>query len=232
VKQIPPTITKHISQFKTAIYFHQCEKTIMHHIDFQKAIDYQQKNLTDEEMNTISQHLPNCAKCQEEVAMAQQFLSTSQNLSAPSPGLLNRVQAAFRRKQERLAERTERKANLQFDSWAQLAAMSVRGVPQERQLLFHEDEFDLDLQVMNDRESNTYTIRGQLLGDFPDDTPDELEGIALSLKNKTTQQTRQGLTDQYGRFAFSQIDQADYELFVALKERDIVINLESLSIIE
>ena len=123
------------------------------------------------------------------------------------------------------------KASLEFDSWFQLAAIGVRGVPQERQLLFHEDEFDLDLQVMNDRESETYTIRGQLLGSFADNTPSELEGIALHLKNKTTQQSSTGLTDQYGRFSFSQIDQTDYELFVELKERDIVINLESLSII-
>lgn len=202
----------------------------MSHINFQKAIDYQQKTLSVEEMNNISQHLLNCATCQDELAVAQHFLSTPQNLSAPPPGLLNRVKAAFRRKQEHLPERTERKAYLQFDSWAQLAALGMRGVPQERQLLFHEDEFDLDIQVMNDRKTETYTIRGQLLGSFADDSPGELEGIALNLKNKTTEQIRQGLTDQYGRFSFSQIDQADYELFVELKERDIVINLESLSI--
>ena len=202
----------------------------MNHLDFQKAIDYLQKTLSTEETTQIDQHLSNCSHCQEEIEIAQNFLTAPQNLSTPSPNLLNRVTTAFKRKQERLTTRTEHKAALQFDSWSQLVALGVRGVPQERQLLFHEDEFDLDLQVMNDREAEKYTMRGQLLGGFADDTSDNLEGISLKLRNKTDGQIRQGLTDQYGRFSFSLVDQADYELFVELKEQDIIINLESLSI--
>ena len=202
----------------------------MNHLDFQKAIDYLQKTLSTEETTQIDQHLSNCSHCQEEIEIAQNFLTAPQNLSTPSPNLLNRVTTAFKRRQERLTTRTEHKAALQFDSWSQLVALGVRGVPQERQLLFHEDEFDLDLQVMNDREAEKYTMRGQLLGGFADDTSDNLEGISLKLRNKTDGQIRQGLTDQYGRFSFSLVDQADYELFVELKERDIIINLESLSI--
>jgi hypothetical protein len=144
--------------------------------------------------------------------------------------LLNRVTVAFRHKQARLSERIAQEAHLQFDSWSQLSALGARGVPQERQLLFHEAEFDLDLQVMNNRETGMYTMRGQLLGSFADEMPDELEGISLTLKNKATGQIRGGLTDNYGRFAFSLVDQANYELLVALKERDIVVNLDSLSI--
>ena len=202
----------------------------MNHIDFQKAIDYLQKAIQTEEITQIDQHLLDCSHCQEEIEMAKSFLTASQNLSVPSPNLLNRVTTAFKRKQERLSQRSERKAALQFDSWALLAAQGVRGIPQERQLLFHEDKFDLDLQVMNDREAEKYTMRGQLLGSFGSDTSDNLEGISLRLRNKTDGQSRQGLTDQYGRFSFSLVDQADYELFVELKERDIIINLESLSI--
>lgn len=202
----------------------------MKHLDFQQAIEYLQKALSPAELSQIEQHLQTCTVCHQEIETAQQFINATQNLSAPSPNILNRVTAAFRRKQERLANRTEQKAALQFDSWAQLVALGVRGVPQERQLLFHEDKFDLDLQVMNDREAKTYTMRGQMLGSFAQDTSDDLEGVSLTLRNKTNGQSRQGLTDQYGRFSFSQLDQSDYELFVALKERDIVINLESLSI--
>ena len=202
----------------------------MNHLDFQNAIDYLQKTLPTEEAAQIDQHLSDCSQCQEEIEIAQNFLAAPQALSAPSQNLLNRVTTAFKRKQERLTTRTERKAALQFDSWSQLVALGVRGVPQERQLLFHGDEFDLDLQVMNDREAEKYTMRGQLLGDLVSDTTETLEGISLRLRNKTNGQSRQGLTDQYGRFSFSLVDQADYELFVELKERDIIINLESLSI--
>ncbi len=207
----------------------------MCHIDFQKAIDYLQNSLPAEEADSLSQHLPICTTCQQELETAQQFLAalqngTPQNLTAPSPSLLNRVTAAFRHKQARLSERIAQEASLQFDSWSQLSALGVRGVPQERQLLFHEAEFDLDLQVMNNHETETYTMRGQLLGSFADEMPDELEGISLTLKNKTTGQIRSGLTDNYGRFSFSLVEQSDYELFVELQERDIVINLESLSI--
>ncbi|MFO7682027.1 MAG: carboxypeptidase-like regulatory domain-containing protein [Chloroflexota bacterium] len=203
----------------------------MGHINYQAAINYIQKTLPAEEITSIDEHLPTCLPCQEEVAAARLFLTAPQNLPAPSASLLKRVTTAFRRKQERLLERSEQKANLQFDSWSQLVAQGVRGVPQERQLLFHDNEFDLDLQVMNDRDMAAYTIRGQLLGGFADDAPDELEGITLNLINKANGQVKQGLTDQYGRFSFSQIEQADYELFVELKDRDLVINLESLSII-
>ena len=202
----------------------------MNHLDFQNAIHYLQKTLPTEEAAQIDQHLSDCSQCQEEIEIAQNFLAAPQALSAPSQNLLNRVTTAFKRKQERLTTRTERKAALQFDSWSQLVALGVRGVPQERQLLFHEDEFDLDLQVMNDREAEKYTMRGQLLGDLVSDTTETLEGISLRLRNKTNGQSRQGLTDQYGRFSFSLVDQADYELFVELKEQDIIINLESLSI--
>lgn len=202
----------------------------MNHLDFQQAIEYLQKGMPPDETAQIDQHVLTCTACQQEIEVAQQFIAAPQNLSAPSPNLLNRVTAAFRRKQERLTNRTEQKAALQFDSWAQLVALGVRGVPQERQLLFHEDEFDLDLQVMNDRETKTYTMRGQMLGSFASDTANDLEGVSLKLRNKTNGQNRQGLTDQYGRFSFSQLDQSDYELFVELKERDIVINLESLAI--
>jgi hypothetical protein len=202
----------------------------MNHLDFQKAIDYLQKILSTEETTQIDHHLATCSQCQEEIEIAKNFLTAPKNLSTPSPNLLNRVTTAFKRKQERLTTRTERKAALQFDSWSQLVALGVRGVPQERQLLFHEDAFDLDLQVMNDREAEKYTMRGQLLGDLVSDTTDTLEGISLRLRNKTNGQSRQGLTDQYGRFSFSLVDQADYELFVELKEQDIIINLESLSI--
>ncbi|MBE2220400.1 MAG: carboxypeptidase regulatory-like domain-containing protein [Anaerolineae bacterium] len=204
----------------------------MNHLDFQQAIEYLQKILPPEEMTRVTQHLPTCTACQHEIEIAQQFMNSPQTLPTPSPNLVNRVTAAFRRKQERLTNRTEQKATLQFDSWSQLVALGVRGIPQERQLLFHEDEFDLDLQVMNDRETKTYTMRGQMLGSFANDTADDLEGVALTLKNKKNGQRRQSLTDQYGRFSFSQLDQSDYELFVALKERDIIINLESLSITE
>lgn len=216
-----------------AVYQNQAQthQVIMDHIDFQAAINYLQKTLPAEELTSIDAHLPTCLPCREEVAAAKLFLAAPQNLPAPSASLLNRVTTAFRRKQAKLSERSAQKASLQFDSWSQLVTLGVRGVPQERQLLFHDNEFDLDLQVMNDRDMAAYTMRGQLFGGFAGDAPGELEGITLNLINKANGQVKQGLTDQYGRFSFSQIEQADYELLVELKDRDMVINLESLSII-
>ena len=79
----------------------------MNHLDFQQAIEYLQKTLPNDKTNLIDQHLLACATCQQEIEVARQFMGTPQNLSAPSPNLLNRVTAAFRRKQERLDNRIE-----------------------------------------------------------------------------------------------------------------------------
>jgi hypothetical protein len=202
----------------------------MKEIEFQTLIDYLDDNLTESERMAVETYLEEDPTGQQELARARQALAGlwSDDMVEPSPSLVARVRAAFRRQLNRGSDRPLRRAELQFDSWAQLP-QGVRGVPQERQLLFHEGAYDLDLQVAQAQTPNDYVMRGQLLADSPG-LQNELEGILLNLRNTTTGQERRGLTDQYGRFSFSQLSKGEYLLLVELDSYDIVIVLESLSL--
>lgn len=203
----------------------------MKEIEFQTLIDYLNDSLTESERTAVEAYLEEDPTGQQELARARQALAglRSDDMVAPSPSLMARVQAAFRHRLNRGSDRPQRQAELQFDSWAQPMPQGVRGIPQERQLLFHHGAYDLDLQVVQAQTPNDYVMRGQLLADSPG-LQNELEGILLNLRNTTTGQERRGLTDQYGRFSFSQLSKGEYLLLVELDSYDIVIVLESLSL--
>lgn len=203
----------------------------MKKVDFQMLVDYLQGDLDEVERAVVEQHIQHDPHGREEVARARQTVARLQEapLAAPPPSLLGRVQAAFQQKRRAQANRVRHEALLQFDSWAQPSPVGVRGLPQERQLLFHQGNYDLDLQVVTDRAANAYIMRGQLLSDSTT-VQHELEGIALNLRHPASGQERRSLTDAYGRFTFSHLDQGNYVLLVELQSYDIVIVLESLAI--
>jgi len=143
-----------------------------------------------------------------------------ETLTAPEPTLLNRLTAAFRRKQARQEERPSLAATLKFDNWTQPAALGVRGVAtRDRQLLFSEGDFDLDLQIVKDAENNTFSVRGQLL-QVEEDA--QLEGIELRLIQTDGSRSRR-VTDEYGRFHFSHCLPGNYTLQVILDDHDIIL---------
>jgi hypothetical protein len=136
---------------------------------------------------------------------------------------LNRLTAAFRRKQARNTERPSQEAALKFDNWTQTPALGMRGgTARERQLLFSEGTFDLDLQIVKDAETNTFTVRGQLL-QLDEVYPNtELEGIELRLSQADSSESLR-VTDEYGRFHFSHCSPGDYTLHVILDDHDIIL---------
>ena len=148
--------------------------------------------------------------------------------SLPETDLINRVTAAFQRKQTRQQKRPSLPATLQFDNWTQSAALGIRGNGlRERQLLFSEGAFDLDLQIVEDPTTHLVVIRGQLL---PMNEPEEvlsLEGIELHLINDDGVHSRR-ITDEYGRFHFSNCLPGEYSLRVLLDDHDII--LKSLTV--
>jgi hypothetical protein len=149
-------------------------------------------------------------------------------LAAPEPALLSRITAAYRRKQNRNNQRPSLPATLKFDNWNQPAALGMRGgVPKERQLLFSEGTFDLDLQIVKDTGSDTFSVRGQLLQIDEVHPNSIMEGIELHLIRPDSGRTRR-VTDEYGRFHFSFCSPGNYTLQVILDDRDII--LESLAI--
>ena len=153
---------------------------------------------------------------------------SDENLTAPEPNLLSRVQAAYRRRQSRKNERPSLPAALKFDNWTQTAALGVRGgIPRERQLLFSEGAFDLDVQIVKDAEDDTLSVRGQLLQMDDVYLDAVMEGIEIQLIHPDGLTSRR-LTDEYGRFHFSNCFPGDYTLRVILDDHDII--LESLAV--
>ena len=147
----------------------------------------------------------------------------NESLTAPEPTLLNRVTAAFRRKQTRQAERPTLAATLKFDNWTHAPALGVRGgAARERQLLFSEGVFDLDLQIVKDAENNSFTVRGQLLQTDEVYPNAQLEGIELHLGQEDGSKSLR-VTDEYGRFHFSYCSPGEYTLQVILDDRDIIL---------
>jgi hypothetical protein len=146
-----------------------------------------------------------------------------ESLTAPEPALLNRLTAAFRRKQARKADRPSLDAALKFDNWTQTPALGMRGsAVRERQILFSEGDFDLDLQIVKDAENSTFTIRGQLLQIDEVYPNSQLEGIELRLSQTDGNQSLR-VTDEYGRFHFSYCAPGEYTLQVILDDHDIIL---------
>jgi len=191
------------------------------HLSFHTLMTYSNDNLNDAERKEVETHLAACSDCQSELALVRRIVGAmrGEDLVTPSSSLIDRILTAFRRKQARLPERPHRRATLQFDSWTKLAPLGVRGTPQERQILFSEDEYDLDLQIARDVESDTFVLRGQILDG--EAQPYGLEGIELCLSSSCID--RYGLTDTLGRFSFSQLSQGDYSLQVILEDQDIFV---------
>ena len=99
----------------------------------------------------------------------------------------------------------------------------MRGLPQDRQLLFHEGVYDLDLQLVNDRATDAVTMRGQLLS--ASRLRQDLEGVPIRLYHLLSGMNRRGITDGYGRFSFSHLEKGDYTLTVAMHSYDIILAL-------
>ena len=141
----------------------------------------------------------------------------------PSDGLMNAVLSAFRRKQTSSATKKKDSAELQFDSWANGVALGMRGTPQERQLLFSNTDYDLDLQIARDTTTNLHQVQGQLLHNVM--TDEDLGGVELRLlpTDSWDYLERRCLTDRLGRFSFSYVEPGSYSLQVFLEEQHLAL---------
>ncbi len=195
-------------------------RKVSKHPSFQRLLAYLRDELSAAEKETVKGHLETCTHCQQELNLARRVLLGAKNeLHSPPSDLLGRVTAAFRHWRSRSPSRPQRQAVLRFDSWAQLAALGVRGTPQERLLLFSENAFDLDVQVARS-EANTFALRGQVLG--KGSQPDTLEGIELRVVNADGA-IRRGLTDEVGCFSFTQLPEGTYSVHVVFEDHDVVL---------
>ena len=140
-------------------------------------------------------------------------------IEPPSPQLVKRIVAAFGRRQKRGETVANHQAELAFDSLTAGAGAGQRGgTVDERQLLFSTETADLDLQIVDTDE--THHLHGQLL--FTEDSTD-LFGIELRLEQSEENLHRIGLTDQLGRFTFTNVADGNYTLHVLCDDHNIVL---------
>ncbi len=195
----------------------------MNHSTFETLVAYLEETLAATERQSIERHLENCPACRRELESARRVLCDVQaaELAAPPENLVDRVVSAFRRKQERRPNPQPRPAILAFDSWMRLAALGVRGMPQERQFLYSEGTVDLDVQVTRDEATEALILQGQIL----DSTSQEenLEGIEVRIANGDGVE-RRGLTDRLGRFSFTYVKPGTYTLRVLFADHDMVLD--------
>ncbi len=195
----------------------------MDHYSFEAFVAYLEEDLSGMERRAIEEHLEGCPACRKEFAAASRMLNDVRVSASPTPPetLIDRVVSAFRRKQERPMNPPARPATLQFDSWMRLAALGVRGLPQERQFLYSEGSVDLDIQVTRDDETGTLTLQGQILDSNSD--RDSLEGMEVQLLAGEDLE-RRGLTDHLGCFSFTHVPPALYALRVLFSDHDLVMD--------
>ena len=198
-------------------------------VNFEMLIAYLNNELSTEEKAIVAEYLKNTPNAEAELESAHQIIASLENppLTAPEKNMLSRVQAVFRHKINQQKERLQHEANLTFDSWSHPMPLGVRGAPQERQMLFHKGAFDIDIQLLNDPPTNNLTLRGQILTAT---AGVDLEGIEIALQAKSNQLSRRSLTDAYGRFSFTQIQNGDYQLKASLDDSEIILTLDDLQI--
>jgi len=191
------------------------------HLTFPRLVDYIEGKLDETDRKAIDAHLATCARCQREWERSRRLMEDVRAFEEPPASLPQRILAAVRHKKSRHPHRPRHSATLQFDSWINAALQGVRGTPQERQLLFTEDGFDLDVEIVEDKHSEAFLLRGQLLSDRVG--LDELEGVELRLMSEADIE-RRGVTDRLGRFSFSLLPEGRYSLQVMLDDHDIAVD--------
>lgn len=194
----------------------------MDHLSFETLIDYTENRLSATKRAAIATHLEVCAVCQGELERVRRIFSdmVAEPWAAPADHLVSRVVSAFHRQANRLPQRPLNPVHLNLDSWAQLAALEIRGASRERQFLFSENGFDLDVQVVRETSAQDYALQGQLLSN--DDQDADLQGIEVRLGSRADNE-RRGLTDYLGRFNFVGLVAGIYTLKLILNDRDLLI---------
>ncbi len=198
----------------------------MAHLTAPQLLDYHKNVLSAERTAEVKTHLAECDGCQQELDKMIRMLSGLQqaNFVEPSPTATQKLTQAFRQKQARLSSRLQQMASLEFDSWANAAAANVRRQMGQRQMLFSEGAYDIDLQVMNHVRSQSFNIQGQILKAV---TPEErdtfttLAGLQVRLFDENGEEWW-GVTDENGRFSFLQLAYGTYTFHLLLEDRDIV----------
>ena len=198
----------------------------MSHITSSQLLDYYKENLNTDDNARVKAHLAECATCQWERDTMVSVLTGLQqaDFTEPNPSTTQKLTLAFRKKQARLASRLRQTATLEFDSWANPATANLRRHMGQRQMLFSEGAYDIDLQVANQTGGHNFDIQGQVMKAIVPEERDAfsaLAGLQIRLYDKNDEEWW-GVTDENGRFSFLQLAFGIYAFQLMLDDRDII----------
>lgn len=200
----------------------------MAHLTAPQLIDFYKKNMTASDTAVVDSHLAECINCQRELDKIIRLLTglLGSDFVEPNPGATEKLALAFRQKQARLAKRIKQTAVLEFDSWVKPSTASVRRQIGQRQFLFSQDIYDIDIQVMNQVANHTFDLQGQVVITIAPEQKgpfSSLAGIQVRLLQENGEEWW-GATDENGRFSFLHLPFDTYSFQLLLKDRDIIFD--------
>jgi hypothetical protein len=194
---------------------------------FERLLDYLDGRLAGDEAGLVASHLASgCRRCEASRQWYEQVraIAESDDTMEPPAWVLKRAIRLFegRGSREGTASRLAGAiASLVFDSFARPALAGVRSTETaNRQLLYHADDYSIDLQITAPDQSQASLI-GQVLR--KDDLRFEsVAGLPLHLvrEGQTLQST---VTNENGEFIIGSVDCGDYDLLIETRGLKITI---------
>ena len=190
----------------------------MKHPKFEILLDFLEDRLPKAKADQVTAHLAlPCAACQGEIEGMRDVLQLLRNehLSEPSSVAVQRVIRLFRRFHEGpfSDERPRLIARLLFDSLLAPSTLAVRGIGNERQLLYGAEGFDIDLQIADEGNQGFLHLLGQVMP-LTDDLSQVQGGVVRLTREDDV--TASATADELGTFAFQALAPGDYELWLDL----------------
>ncbi len=197
----------------------------MKHPTFETLLDFLENRLPKAQGDQVTAHLAlPCAACQGEIESLRDTLQLLRNerLSEPPSVAVQRAIRLFRRFYERSSadERPHLIARLLFDDLLVPGAAAVRGIGNERQLLYGAEDFDIDLQIANEGNQGSLRLLGQVMP-----LTNDLSQVQGGLVQLTQEEdvAVSATADELGTFAFETLAPGDYELWLDLPQAKIWI---------
>jgi hypothetical protein len=195
----------------------------MKHPTFETLLDFLDNRLPKAQADQVTAHLAlPCAACQGEIDGMRDVLQLlgHERLSEPSPAAVRRAIRLFGRFYERPGadERPRLIARLLFDDLLAPRAAAVRGIGNERQLLYGAEGFDIDLQIADEGNQESLRLLGQVMP--PADDWSQVQGGLVRLAREDDAVTS-ATADELGTFAFNGLAPGDYELWLDLPRAKI-----------
>jgi hypothetical protein len=192
----------------------------MRHLTLEVLLDLLEDRLPAAEREWVMAHLATpCRICQAELEYFRGILRLlrDEQLSEPPAAVVARAARLYkhfpRRPEERRLPRLV--ASLVFDSRLMPGLMAARGPAKERQVLYHAEGLDIDLQMTSETGEGHVLLMGQVLPTH--DGPSQVPGYRVSLLRED-EVVASVTADELGAFVLRALPADEYEVWIDLPQ--------------